>query len=148
MGLLRVGIVGMGKALNRVEEAGIREREAIVDTMMQVITEENFVPDEHRAQYRTVLWREYLRNKGEDFSAFYSEVPVTVKADEGEDRDRFVEILISVFAEYELKPVIAFEPPGDEHPCPALIVNDEPLVHGLISKKKFKDAIRKNISDW
>jgi hypothetical protein len=71
-----------------------------------------------------------------------------VRGDDGEERDRFVELAEAVLADFELRAILAFEPPGDDGPNPQLVINDEVIVRGLQGKRNFKTAVRKTISDW
>ena len=96
VGTRRVGVVGLRQAIKEAIESGLTGREEIVDLLLQSLEEDNYIPDPRSTLYRTALWREYLRRKGESFSEFFSEIPVVVRADEGEKRDRFVEMIGSV----------------------------------------------------
>ncbi len=148
IGLHQIGIVGLKDALAAAAQSGLREQEAVLDLIITELSTDNFIPDHQREPYRRTIWREYLRHRGEDFSDFYSEVELIVRGDPGADRDAFVATLISVFAEFELKPLIIFAEPDADGPNPQLVIGDEPVVQGLPSRRNFKIAVRKRITDW
>jgi len=148
VGLHRVGLVGLEEALKKAEDSGLDEQAAITDLLLETLSAENYIPEAQKAPFRTALWREYLRRRGEDFSDFLSEIEVTVRGEAGEGREAFVETLGSVFREIELKPLLSFSPPGDPGPNPQLVIDDEIIVRGLQSRQAFKTAVRKSITDW
>lgn len=148
VGLHRVGIVGFKDALKQIDESGLTDREAIVDHLIETLAADNYIPDPQLEAFRTAIWREYLRHKGEDFSEFFSAVDVTVRGDHDDERDRFVKMLRSVLGDFELTPTIRFAPPGQAGPNPQLVIDDEIIIRGPQSRHDFKTAIRKSISDW
>ena len=148
VGLKSIGIVGLREAIDKVTAAGLTDRDVIVDRMMKALAESNHIPDRDDEDYRTAAWREYLRHTGQDFSAFFSPVEVTVHGEAGEDRDRFVELARSVFAELELQPVVTFAAPREEGPNPQLVIDGEAIVRGNHSRVTFKSAIHRTFSDW
>jgi hypothetical protein len=148
VGINRVGIVGLRDALARAGDCGLTEREEIVDFLLEALATDNYIPANRTEDFRIALWREYLRSRNEDFSEFFSEIEVTVAGEVGEKRDGFLELLNTVFTEFELKPVVAFAPPSEDGPNPQLIIDDEIIVRGLQSRHSFKAAIHKSISDW
>jgi len=89
-----------------------------------------------------------LRHRGEDFTDFYSEVEVVVRGEAGAERDRFVEVLAEVFADFELRPVFTFEPAADDGVQPVLVAEDNTIVRGLQTRANLKSAVRKSFSDW
>ncbi len=147
VGLYRVGIVGLRDGLKSVEESGLEDREAIVDQIIENLAADNYMPESLTLDLRTAMWREYLRMRGVDFSEFYSRVEVTVHGDAGAQRDQFVAMLESVFAEYELGPVIAYAEPG-VGANPQLVVGDQTIVCGNQGRKIFSAAVRKSLTDW
>jgi hypothetical protein len=148
VGLHRVGVVGLRKALLQAQDSGLADREAILDRLIETLTADNYFPKGQTAALRTALWREYLRYLGEDFREFFSEVRVTVRGEPGERRDQFVEMAESVFADFELKPIADFAEESKTGSDPELLIGDQRVVHGLLSRDKFKSAVRKNLSDW
>jgi hypothetical protein len=148
VGLHRVGLVGLEEALKKASESGLADREELIELLLDTLTGENYVPETQREAFGLALWREYLRYRGEDFSEFLSEIEVTVRGEEGERRDAFVETLGSVFREIELKPLIVFAPPAEPGPNPQLVINDEIIVRGVQSRQAFKTAVRRSITDW
>lgn len=146
--LYRVGLVGFKEALEKADASGLEDREAIVDLLVETLTGENYVPDGQMPAFRFALWREFLRFRGEDIREFFSDAEVTVRGDEGDDRDRFVATLADVFSDFELKPVIAYEAPGEPGPSPQLVINDEVILRGNPSRQTFKNAVRKSFSGW
>jgi len=148
VGLHRIGVVGLHDALRKAEEAGVTGRDAIVDRAMAQLGRQNYIPDALVEGYRIAVWREYLRGKGEDFSSFYSEVPVAVRGNPGEERDRFVEMVRSVLAEFELRPVVTLAPAVDDGPNPQLGIGGETIVRGMPSRQQLKLAVRQSMSDW
>lgn len=148
VGVNRVGIVGLRDALRAVDEAGVAERESIVDHLLASLERDNYVADRRDEQYRTMLWREYLRFKGRGFSDFLSEVAVTIRGKPGDERDRFVMMVRTILRELELKPVVTFAPAERGEPNPQLVINDETIVRGFPHRDRFKTAIVKSTSHW
>jgi hypothetical protein len=148
VGLFRVGLVGLEKALKKAADSGLEDREELTELLLDTLTAENYVPDAQREAFAFALWREYLRFRGEDFSEFLSEIEVLVRGEEGERRDGFVEMLRTVFREIELKPAIEFAAPGEPGPNPQLVIDDEIIVRGVQSRQAFKTAVRRSITDW
>jgi hypothetical protein len=146
--LYRVGLVGFKEALEKADGSGLEDREAIVDLLVDSLTPENYVPDAQMPAFRVAMWREFLRFRGEDVSEFFSEAEVVVRGEPGDERDRFVATLTDVFADFELKPLIAYEPPGEDGPNPQLVINDEVVLRGNPSRQNFKAAVRKSFSGW
>ena len=49
IGLHRVGLVGLGEALNRADASGLSgDREAIVDLLIKVLSADNYLPPSQR----------------------------------------------------------------------------------------------------
>jgi hypothetical protein len=94
------------------------------------------------------VWREYLRGRGEDFSEFFSQVPVTVRGEPGEELDRFVDLVRSVLAELELWPVVTVAPAIEGASNPQLEIGGETILRGMPSRQQLKLAVRQSISDW
>jgi hypothetical protein len=148
VGLHRIGIVGLHEALRKAEETGVTGRDAIVDQAMTDLGGQNYIPDGLVESYRIAVWREYLRGRGEDFSEFYSEVPLTVWGEPGEELNRFVGMVRSVLAEFELRAVVTLGPAAQDGPNPQLGIGEETIVRGMPSRQQLKLAVRKSISDW
>ena len=94
------------------------------------------------------MWRELLRYRGQDIREFYSEIEVDVRGQAGADRDQFTETMTAVFGDFELRPLITFLPPADDDPTPELLIEEEPVVRGCVSRQRFKAAVRRRISGW
>jgi len=148
IGLDRIGIVGLFDALEAAEASGLEGREALVDLMLEVLRPMNYIPDEQVEHYRVALWRELLRHRGQDFRALYSEIPVTVCGQPGQDRDRFLEAAVAALALFELRPSVAFEPPRAGEPNPQLIISGEVIARGPQSRRSMESAVRRSLSDW
>lgn len=148
IGLHRVGIVGLGKVFRQIDESGLTGREEITDRIIGLLTNDNYISDAQKEAYRTALWREFLRYQGRDISEYYSEVEVKVRGEAGDLRDQFVDTLISVFGDFELKPAVTFVSPVGEDPGPELLMGDDTIVRGPVSRQDFKIAIDRCISDW
>lgn len=148
VGLHRVGLVGLRAALEKADGAGLEDRDAILDLLIETLAADNYIPESQLEPFRVAIWREYLRRKGEDIRPFYSEIEVTVAGPPGGDRDQFVGMMRSVFGDFELKPVIAFAQGGEGGADPRLVIDDETIVRGLQSRRSFKSAVHKSISDW
>lgn len=148
IGLHEVGIVGLHEALKEAEESNLGEREEILDRLMDRLSAENYIPESQADGYRTAVWREFLRRRGEDFRDFYSEVEVVVRGEPGEERDRFVATLTSVFGDFELKPVVAYAPPTGDEVTPELVVRDHTIVQGNLPRRAFREAVRRSLSHW
>ena len=148
VGLHKIGIVGLADAVRAAEAADLDDRETIVDLMLDALAASNYIPDRQAEPYRVALWREYLRHRGGPYSAFFSRAPVTVRGGPGSERDRFVELVRSVFAKLELKPVIAFESECAEGPWPQLEIHGEIVARGAHSPQTLETAVRRSLSDW
>jgi len=148
VGLHRVGLVGLRQACARAVATGLAGREEIVDLLLRELAADNYIPDTQQEDYRTALWREYLRSVGEDFSEYFSELEITLRGEAGEDRDRLAHLCASVLAEFELRPVIDFEAADDEGRYPQLVIGDAVVATGLPSRKVLKAIIRQRLSDW
>jgi hypothetical protein len=148
VGLHRVGIVGLRQACEKVGSRGLTEREQIVDFLLAELTADNFIPGAQQEEYRTALWREYLRFMSEDFSEFFSRIEVTVRGEQGEDRERLAGLCVSVLADFELKPSLEFAGADDEGPNPQLVIGGTTVARGLPSRKSLKAIVRQRLSDW
>jgi len=148
VGLHRVGVVGLRQACEKVAAAGLAGRDEIVDCLQAEIAADNFIPEAQGEAYYTALWREYLRFVGEDFSEFFSEIEVTVRGELGEDRDRLIDLCVSVLADFELQPVTEFADADEEGPNPQLVIGETIVARGLPSRKSLKATIRHRLSDW
>lgn len=147
VGLDRVGITGLGRALKKAAGSGLTDREAIVDLLMDSLEEDNYIPDRLDEAYRTALWREYLRHMGEEIRHLYSEIEVTVRGGGGK-RDEFVANLESVLEKLELKPLITYAPGGETGPEIQLEISGETIVSGYQGRRELEEAVRKSISGW
>ena len=148
VGLHRVGLVGLRQACEKVAASALAAREEIVDFLLADLAADNFIPEGQREAYRTALWREYLRSVGEDFSEFFSEIPVTVSGEPGEDRDRLAGLCTSVLADFELRPVAEYADADKEGPNPQLDIGGTTIARGLPSRKSLKATVRHRLSDW
>lgn len=148
VGLYRVGITGLSDALKEAEDSGRAGKQAVVDFLVETLARDNYIPDAQKEAYRTALWREYLRHKGEDVSPAFSEVDVVVRGRPGEELDRFLETVSSVFGDFELRPVVTMQPPPESGPAFQLEVNGDIIVRGFPDRTRFKAAVQKSFSDW
>jgi hypothetical protein len=153
IGLHQIGIVGLHDALKAELDGGSGvdpgAREAIVDRVIARVAEDNYLPESQREALRIAIWREYLRLAGEDLRPYFSEVEVRVRAADDDRRERFVETLTGVFAEFELRPVITDAEPESPDAEPELLLDDdEVVVRGLVGHEAMKRAVRRRISDW
>lgn len=146
VGLNRVGIAGLRAAFDAVDASGVRDREGVVDLMMRSLQAQNYIPESQLDLYRTAFWREYLRHRGQPFSDWYSEFPVTVTGPAGEERGRFVAQLQSLLAKMELRPAVTFEAP--DLPQIELRVHGETLARSTDSRTKLEGTISRLFSDW
>ena len=146
VGLYRIGLVGLHDALKAAEGSGLSERDELVDLILRELASRNYIPDPQDQELRSAVWREYLRHRGEDFSAYYSSVEVIVRGEPGEGRDRFVDLVRSALAEMELKPEVVFE--AGDTPAPQLVIRGEVMANGLQSQRRMHGLLRKTLSDW
>ena len=146
--LHRVGVVDLSEAIRSAEASGLEDREAIVDHMLDGLAVKNYIPDRNAENYRTALWREWLRHCGMDFSAYFSEAPVTVRGRPGAERDRFVELVVLAFATLELRPAISFDSETREGSGPQLEIHGEIIARRAHSQRALEAAIRHSLSDW
>jgi len=148
IGLYKIGISGLADALKKATESGLSDRDAILNLLIETLSTGNYIPESQVEAYRTALWREYLRYNRKDFSAFFSEAEVVVRGEPGEELNRFLRLTASVFAEFELKPVIRLEPPDRDGPNPQLIAREDVIVRGMPVRAQFKSAVQKSLTDW
>jgi len=148
VGLHRVGIVGLHKAIQKAADTDLSEREEIVDLLMATLAADNYIPASQVEAMRISVWREYLRSRCEDIEEFFSEVTVTVCGDSGDERDRFVELTAAVLSEFELRPTIQYAEPRQDGPNPQLVIGDHAVVQGLKSREQFSSEVRKSFSHW
>jgi hypothetical protein len=148
IGLYRVGLSGLGDALDKATKSGLSDQDTIVDLLLETLAADNYIPESQIQAYRTALWREYLRFNKKDFRAFFSEADVVIKGTPGEELDRFVRTTTSIFADFELKPVIRLEPADEKGPNPQLIVREDTIVRGLPDRTQFKNSVQKSLTDW
>jgi hypothetical protein len=148
IGLHRVGIVGLHDAIVAAADSGLQDRDAIVDLILETLRSNNFIPDGQIHEYRPALWREYLRHRGEDITELYTAVPVVVRGEADEQRERFVELVRAAMALFELRPAIDFAPPADESPNPQLVIDDAVVARGPQSRRGMEKAVRQSLSDW
>lgn len=148
VGLHQVGIVGLRDALKEVERSGLTTREDVVEWLTGRLAGDNYVPSSQLEPYRQALWREFLRSKGEEIRDLYSEIEAKVRGVSGPERDRFVEVLCSVFGEFELKPVVQYVDPIEKGSPPELLIDEETVVRGFPPRDLVKAAIRRRISEW
>jgi hypothetical protein len=148
VGLQRVGVVGLHEAFTAVDESGLTEHEAIASQLFELVSRRNYISESAASTYRQALLREFLRYKGQDIREHYSEIDVLVRGAPGEERDQFVDTLRSVFSEFELKPVVQFVTPGTKGPHPQLVMDDEAVVAGNLTRSAMKPLIKKRLSDW
>jgi hypothetical protein len=145
VGLDQIGIVGLEDALKKTDELSPDDREAIVDHMMEALGPSNYIPDNQIEAYRIAFWREFLRHRGRDFSAWYSELPVTVRGDPGDERDRFVALVEATLAAHELRPAFSFSAGGRN---PELVIRDEVVASGPQNRASLERAVRRTFSHW
>ena len=148
VGLYRVGVVGLRQAFERADVSGLRDPEQVLGFLIESLAADNYIPESMAGPYRTAIWREYLRRRGEDFSGFYSEVEITVRGDAGEERDRFVVLLTSVLAEMEIRPLVTLAPPGEDGQRPQAEIGDHTVIRAWATREALKTEVRKSISDW
>lgn len=147
VGTSRVGLVGLRACQRRADESGLENREALLDFMMEDLARSNFIPEGRLDDYRAAVWREYLRRRGEDFSEFYSEVPVTIRGGADQERARLAEMIAAVLAEHELRPAITRVPASGED-LVRLEIDGAEVVCGLPTLTTLKQAVRQRLSDW
>jgi hypothetical protein len=145
VGLDSIGIVGLQDALKTTDELSVDDRSAVADRMMEALRSRNYIPESQVEAYRTAFWREFLRHRGRDFSEWYSEVPVTVRGEPGEERDRLVELVTAVLAGHELRPTFSFAPVG---PGLELAIRDEVVARGPQNRASLERAVRRTFSHW
>jgi len=145
VGLDQIGIVGLHDALKGTDDLDPADHEAVVDRMMEELGPRNYIPESQVDAYRAAFWREFLRHRGLDFSAWYSEVPVTVRARPGEERDRFASLVSVVLAAHELRPAFTFAEGGTE---PELVIGDEVVARGPQNRASLERAVRRTFSHW
>jgi hypothetical protein len=148
VGVQQVGIIGFRDAMKKAAESGLTEQAEIVESLIATLESENYFPERQMELYRTALWREYLRYTGMNFSRYFSNIAVTVRGEEGEPRDRFVEVLSSVLNKLELTPIVTFDTPIEDEPSPQLVIDDQTVVRGFFGRPQLEAAIHKTISGW
>lgn len=147
VGLHRVGIVGLRTACEKVAASGLDDREAVVDALLDALAADNYFGEDQRQAYRIALWREYLRFLGRPFDEFYSRIEVTVSGGPGDDRDRLVDLLTDVLADFELRPDVELIEADDDSE-PRLVIGDATVARGVPTRRSLKATIRHRLSDW
>ena len=145
VGLNQVGVVGLPDALKATDDLDPDDRDAAVDRLLEHLGSRNYIPDRAAEPYRTALWREFRRHRGLDFSAWYSEVPVTIRGAAGEGRDRFEVLVTEVLAGHELRPAFTLESGGSS---PELVIRGEAVARGTQNRASLEKAIRRTFSHW
>jgi len=145
VGLDRVGIAGLRAAVKKAADSGLTEREAVVDLILDALDAENYIPDRGDEAYRTAMWREYLRFKGEEIRDTFTGIEVTIRGGAGERRDALAGLLGSVLEEFELKPIVTLAAGGGD---PEIEILGETIARGFLGRRELKEAVRKSISGW
>ena len=145
VGLNQVGIVGLRDALKQTDDLDSSDRETVVDRMMEILGPSNYIPDGEVEEYRTAFLRESLRQRGRDFSAWYSELPVTVRGAPGDERDRFAALATTALAAHELRPVLTFDAGGRN---PELVIGGDVVARGPQNRTSLERAVRRTFSHW
>jgi len=148
IGTHRVGIVGLRSCLRAIDDSGLEDREAIVDFMIEALGASNFIPDSRLEEYRIAVLREYLRHRGEDFSEFYSEIPVVLRGGSDNERGQLARMITVVLAEHELRPTLAVEVGHEEDAELVLEINGEEVTRRMPTLNGLKTAVRHRLSDW
>jgi hypothetical protein len=143
-----VGLVGLRKALEEAASAGLSGREEVAAAVLAAIAEANWIPDEQRGDYEEAAWREFLRLRGEDLGPLFVEQAVVVRGSPGEARDAFVRDLERALARFEMRPVVAYEPPEPNGPHPALVVDGEVVMRGNPGQREMWRIFWSRLSDW
>ena len=86
-----------------------------------------------------------MGHRSRDFSAWYSELPVTVSGIPGDERDRFVALVKTVLAAHELRPVFTLAVGGRS---PELVIRDEVVASGSQNRASLDRAVRRTLSHW
>lgn len=148
IGLHRVGIVGLREALKKADESNLRGFDGIADCLIELLTEDNYIPASHNEAYRRAIYREFLRHRGQDMREYYSTIEVSIRGEKGSELDRFVDNVVSVFGEFELKPDITYVPVSGNDPKPELLIGEGSVARGNVSRQALKSAIGRRISEW
>jgi hypothetical protein len=147
VGLHRVGIVGLRAACEKVAASGLDDREAAVGALLEELAADNYFGLGQEDDYRLALWREYLRFLDRPFDEFFSCVQVTVSGGPGDDRDRLIELLTDVLADFELRPDVELIDADDDSE-PRLVIGGSTVARGVPSRRSLKATIRHRLSDW
>ena len=145
VGLKRVGISGLERVFALADEGDTAESERLVDHMLSELAESNYIPPAALGDYRRAVWREYRRHRGEDIRDLFDEIEVVVSGEPGPERDEFTRIVLEVFAKYELKPVVRYEPPENGL---RLLIGGESVVEGTCDFNRIASAVGRRIGDW
>ena len=147
VGTSRVGLVGLRACQQRADESGLENRQALLDFMMEDLAHSNYIPEGRLEEYRSAVWREYLRHRGEDFTEFYSEIPVTLRGGADQERARLAEMITAALADHELRPAVTWAPPLGED-LVQLEIDGVKVVCGLPTFTALKQVVRQRLSDW
>jgi hypothetical protein len=148
VGLDRVGLAGLEQVFERADDAGLGEREGLVELMMEALSTRNYIPAQSEDEYRKTVWREYLRHLGEDIRHLYSKVEVVVRGEAGDDLDRIVGAVSAVMTEHELEPCFRYEPPDPAGVNPQVSIAGHVVVRGARSESAIRKAIKAQMDDW
>jgi hypothetical protein len=91
--------------------------------------------------------REYLRHRGEDFSQFFSEIPVVIRGGSDDERGRLARMITVALAEHELRPVLTLETAAEENAGLVLEISGQEVVRGSPTLTGLKKAVRQRLSD-
>jgi hypothetical protein len=148
VGLHRVGLMGLEKAIEEAEQSGLEDRDELLRLMMGILEPLNYIPPASIGDYRQAVWREYQRHRGEDIRDLYSEIEVVVRGEPSEELDGFVESISRVLAEHELKPLLTVEAPKPGGPNPQLLIAGDAVIAGNTKEPALRRAIGAQIGDW
>jgi len=150
VGLHRVGVVGLARALERADEAGLTEdnHAEVVAVMMEGLSRDNYIPEQQRAEFEAALFREFLRHRGKDIHEYFSELPVRVTALPGDQREQVAELVRSVLAAFELKPVFEYCTPTEQDRDLTLTIGHETVSASGLDRTQLQAAVRRRVSEW
>jgi hypothetical protein len=148
VGLHRVGLTGLEKAIEEAEQSGLEDRDELLDLMIGVLEPVNYIPAASLGDYRQAVWREFQRHRGEDIHDLFSEIEVVVRGEPGEELDGFVESISTVLGEHELRPRLTMEASDPGGPNPQLLIAGDVVVAGTTKEPALRRAIAAQISDW
>jgi small redox-active disulfide protein 2 len=146
-----VGIIGLSEAFQKIKASGLTEESIIKTRLLELLRENNYIPNQLEESYKQSLYREYrifLGEKVEPVASGLLEIRIlgpgciNCQRLEQETQNALAELNISADLQhiYDIKEFAQYGVAGS----PALIINHNPKAVGRVP---HKDQIKKWIEE-